>query len=102
MKRFEYGNVSVLCYEFVFNIGAASGASYGGYKLSMVVVNAVTSAMLLHKRARTIRITKILIGVFIVACFVAFVMVQGGKQFSSSDGISTYAQMVMALVAMFH
>ena len=43
----QYGTIDVICYKIVFNIGSASGASYVGFKLPLVVLNVATSAVVL-------------------------------------------------------
>ena len=48
----QNGTVQVVCYKFVFNIGLASGASYGGFKLAMAVVNVATTLMLMAAKPK--------------------------------------------------
>lgn len=48
------GTVEVVCYKLVFNIGLASGASYGGFKLAMAVLNVATTLMLMASKPKTV------------------------------------------------
>ncbi|XP_078377707.1 uncharacterized protein LOC144660850 [Oculina patagonica] len=104
------GSVGVICYQMVFNIGAASGASYGGFKLSMIAVNAAASAMLLHKRSASITRTRIIVGLLLTAIYAAFLasqVVESEKGSSSlivtldSHSLAIYLQMVMGFLAGF-
>lgn len=104
------GSVGVICYQMAFNIGAASGASYGGFKLSMIAVNAATSAMLLHKRSAGITRTRIIVGLLLIAIYAAFLasqVVESEKgSFSlivslDSHSLAIYLQMVMGFFAGF-
>ena len=104
------GSVGVICYQMVFNIGAASGASYGGFKLSMIAVNAATSAMLLHKRSASVTRTRIIVGLLLTAIFGAFLASQVVeiKEGSSSliltlhsHSLAVYLQMVIGFFAGF-
>lgn len=104
------GSVGVICYQIVFNIGAASGASYGGFKLSMIAVNAATSAMLLHKRSSSITRTRIIVALLMTAIYAAFLasqVVESEKGSSSwmvsldSHNLAIYLQMVMGFFAGF-
>ncbi|PFX22747.1 hypothetical protein AWC38_SpisGene12715 [Stylophora pistillata] len=106
--KYLNGSVGVICYQMVFNIGAASGASYGGFKLAMIAVNAATSAMLLHKRSGTVNRTRIFIAVLLVTVYVAFVVsqvVETEKGPSSlivmidSHNVAIYLQVIMGLGA---
>lgn len=106
--KFLNGSVGVICYQMVFNIGAASGASYGGFKLSMIAVNAATSAMLLHKRSPSVNRTRVIVGLLITAVYAAFLVsqvVETEKGSSSlivtldSHNLAIYLQMVMGLCA---
>ena len=48
------GTVEVVCYKLVFNIGLASGASYGGFKLAMAVLSVATTLMLMTSKPKTV------------------------------------------------
>ena len=50
----QNGTVEVVCYKLVFNIGLASGASYGGFKLAMAVLNVATNLMLMASKPKTV------------------------------------------------
>lgn len=54
----QNGTTDVICYRIVFSMGLASDASYGGFQLPLVVLNAATSAVLL------IAIVKLYLSVF--------------------------------------
>lgn len=63
----QNGTVQVVCYKLVFNIGLASGASYGGFKLSMASLNVATTLMLIATKPKTLcRIKTIAILAFLV------------------------------------
>ena len=104
------GSVGVICYQMVFNIGAASGASYGGFKLSMIAVNAATSAMLLHKRSASVIRTRIIVGILMTAIYAVFLtsqIVESEKGSLSlivtldSHSLAIYLQMIMVFFAGF-
>lgn len=61
----QNGTVQVVCYKLVFRLGLASGASYGGFKLSMAVLNLATTRMLKATNLRTVCIIRT-IAVFVV------------------------------------
>lgn len=63
----QNGTVEVVCYKLVFNIGLASGASYGGFKLAMAVLNVATTLMLMASNTRTVcRIKTVVFLVYLV------------------------------------
>ena len=63
----QNGTVQVVCYKLVFNLGLASGASYGGFKLAMAALNVATTLMLMALRPETVRIIKtVVVSVFSV------------------------------------
>lgn len=63
----QNGTVQVVCYKLVFNIGLASGASYGGFQLSMASLNVATTLMLIATKPKTVcRIKTIAILAFLV------------------------------------
>jgi len=104
------GSIGVICYQLVFNIGAASGASYGGFKLSMIAVNAATSAMLLHKRLASITKTRIITGFLMTAIYAVFLVSQvvesekGSLSFIvtlDSHSLAIYLQMIMLFLVGF-
>jgi len=108
--KYQNGSVGVICYQIVFNIGAASGASYGGFKLCMIAVNAATSLMLLHKKSRSITRTKIIVGFLMTAiytAFLAFEIVESDKGSTNlivsldSRSLAIYLQLVMGFFAGF-
>ena len=110
IPKFQNVSVGVICYQIVFNIGAASGAGYGGFKLSLIAVNAATSLMLLHKRAGSITRTKIIVGFLmtaIYAAFLAFQVVESDKGSTSLivsldiRSVAIYLQLVMGFFAGF-
>ena len=72
--EFQNGSVDVICYQIVFNIGAACGAGYGGFKLAVIILNAATTLMMLHQRSRSVKRTRIIIGLSLIAIYVAFVV----------------------------
>ena len=62
----QNGTVEVVCYKLVFNIGLAFGASYGGFKLAMAVLNVATTLMLMTTKPKTVcRIKTIVFLVFL-------------------------------------
>lgn len=104
------GSVGVICYQMVFNIGAASGASYGGFKLSMIALNAATSAMLLHKRSASVIRTRIIVGILMTAIYAVFLtsqIVESEKGSLSlivtldSDSLAIYLQMILVFFTGF-
>lgn len=106
--KYLNGSVGVICYQMVFNIGVASGASYGVFKLAMIAVSAATSAMLLHKRSKNVNRTRIIVAVLIVTLYAAFVVsqvVETEKGPSSlvvmidSHNVAIYLQVLMGLGA---
>lgn len=108
--KFQNGTVGVICYQIVFNIGAASGASYGGFKLSMIAVNAATGLMMLHKRPRSVTRTRIIAGFLmtaIYAAFLAFEIVESDKGSTNlivrldSRSLVIYLQLVTGFFAGF-
>lgn len=50
----QNGTVEVVSYKLVFNIGLASGPSYGGFKLAMAVLNVATTLMLMASKRKTV------------------------------------------------
>lgn len=50
----QNGTLQVVCYKLVFNIGLASGASYGGFKLAVAVLNVATTLMLMATNPKTV------------------------------------------------
>lgn len=63
----QNGTVQVVCYKLVFNIGLASGATYGGFKLSMAVLNVATTLMLMATNPKTVcRVRTIVLILFLV------------------------------------
>ena len=108
--KYQNGSVGVICYQIVFNIGAASGASYGGFKLSMIAVNGASSLMLLHKQSRSITRTRIVVGFLLTAIYVSFLafeIVESDKGSSDlivtldSRSLAIYLQLVMGFFAGF-
>lgn len=82
--EFQNGSAGVVCYQIVFNIGAACGASYGGFKLAVIVVNAATSLMLLHQGSQTIKRTKIIFKLLLIAIFVAIIVIAVVQNYKGS------------------
>ena len=72
--EFKNGSADVICYQIVFNIGAACGAGYGAFKLAVIILNAATTLMMLHQRSRSVKRTRIIIGLSLIAIYVAFVV----------------------------
>lgn len=72
--EFKNGSADVICYQIVFNIGAACGAGYGAFKLVVIILNAATTLMMLHQRSRSVKRTRIIIGLSLIAIYVAFVV----------------------------
>lgn len=83
--EFQNGSAGVVCYQIVFNIGAACGVSYGGFKLAVFVVNAATSLMLLHQGSQTIKRTKIILRLLLLAIFVAIIVIAVVQGYKGSD-----------------
>lgn len=69
--EFQNGSADVICYQIVFNIGAACGAGYGAFKLAVIILNAATTLMMLHQRSRSVKRTRIIIGLLLIAIYVA-------------------------------
>ena len=59
----QNGATYVLCYKIVFNLGVAIGASYGVFKLSMLAFSLGSSALLMIKKTKTLRASRIVISV---------------------------------------
>ena len=59
----QNGTTYVLCYKIVFNFGVAIGASYGVFKLSMLALSLGSSALLMIKKTKTLRASRIVISV---------------------------------------
>ena len=59
----QNGTTYVLCYKIVFNLGVATGASYGVFKLSMLAFSLGSSALLMIKKTKTLRASRIVISV---------------------------------------
>ena len=104
--EFQNGSADVVCYQIVFNIGAACGASYGGFKLAVIVVNAATSLMLLHQGSQTIKRTRIIFKLFLIAIAVAIIVfgvVQSYKGSAivnpDSEGLAFLVQICMFFAA---
>jgi len=72
--EFQNGSADLICYQIVFNIGAACGAGYGGFKLAVIILNAATTLMMLHQRSRSVKRTRIIIGLSLIAIYVALVV----------------------------
>lgn len=70
------GTEDVVCYKLVFNVGLASGAGYGAFQLSMVLLNAATTALLMSKQMKTICKIRVSMVFLSVALLAAFVVVQ--------------------------
>lgn len=90
------GSVEVVCYKIVFNFGLAAGASYGGFQLSVVVLNLATSAMLMAKQAKTILKIRLFLGFLSLALLAAVIAVQ----VTSLRNIFTSDNLVIALQGM--
>ena len=71
---FQNGSADVICYQIVFNIGAACGAGYGAFKLAVIILNAATTLMMLHQGSRSVKRTRIIIGLLLIAIYVALVV----------------------------
>ena len=72
--EFKNGSADVICYQIVFNIGAACGAGYGAFKLAEIILNAATTLMMLHQRSQSVKRTRIIIGLLLIAICVALVV----------------------------
>lgn len=72
--EFKNGSADVICYQIVFNIGAACGAGYGAFKLAVIILNTATTLMMLHQRSRSVKRTRIIIGLSLIVIYVAFVV----------------------------
>ena len=77
------GTVALFCYRLVFRPGTAAGVSYGAFKLFTIALSIATSAMLLHKKPRNVRRTRIIVGVLFVvlyAALFAFAFIESKKK----------------------
>ena len=72
--EFKNGSADVICYQIVFNIGAACGAGYGAFKLAEIILNAATTLMMLHQRSQSVQRTRIIFGLLLNAICVALVV----------------------------
>ena len=72
--EFQNESADVICYQIVFNIGAACGAGYRAFKLAVIILNAATTLMMLHQRSRSVKRTRIIIGLSLTAIYVALVV----------------------------
>ena len=57
----QNGTTYVLCYKIVVNLGVAIGASYGVFKLSMLAFSLGSSALLMIKKTKTLKASRIVI-----------------------------------------
>ena len=57
----QNGTIQVVCYKLVFNLGLASGASYGGFKLAVAALNVATTLMLTASKLFTVLIIKVVV-----------------------------------------
>lgn len=62
------GTVTVICYRLVFNIGVASGACYGVFRLISVALSFTASLMLLHKKV--VKIVRYIMAVLVLVVIV--------------------------------
>ena len=92
------GTEDVVCYKLVFNVGLASGAGYGAFQLSMVLLNAATTALLMSKQMKTIckiRVSMVFLSVALLAAFVV-VQVTSLYVYFTSDNLVIVLQMMLA------
>ena len=95
------GTVNVVCYKIVFNVGLASGAGYGAFQLSMVLLNAATTALLMFKEAKTIDMIRVTMVFLFVGLLAAFVIVQVTRSLHvhfTSDNLVIVLQMGLSTV----
>lgn len=104
--EFQNGSADVVCYQIVFNIGAACGASYGGFKLAVIVVNAATNLMLLHQGSQTIKRTRIIFKLLLIAIIVAIIVFGVVQSYTGSaivkpdsEGLAFFLQIAMFFAA---
>lgn len=99
----QNGTVEVVCYKIVLNFGLAAGASYGGFKLSMVFLNVSTSAMLMAKRANTITKIRLFLGLLSLGLLAAFVAVQvtSLRVIFTSDNLVIALQGMVSVISLY-
>lgn len=98
------GAVDVVCYKIVFNVGLASGAGYGAFQLSMVLLNAATTALLMSKEAKTIckiRVAMVFISVGLLAAFVVVQVSRSLHVHFTSDNLVIALQMMLSTVTAY-
>lgn len=95
----QNGTVQVVCYKLVFNIGIASGASYGGFKIAMALLNVATTLMLMATKPKTVRRIKTIVFLVYLVFFGTIIAIQAtslGVTFMS-DNLVIILQMVVAI-----
>lgn len=99
--EFQNGSADVVCYQIVFNIGAACGVSYGGFKLAVFVVNAATSLMLLHQGSQTIKRTKLILKLLFFAISVALIVMAVVESYKGSEIIKPDSEVLAFWLQIF-
>lgn len=72
----QNGTVQVVCYKLVFNIGLASGATYGGFKLSIAVLNVATTLMLMATNPKTVCRVQTIVFIVFLGLFGTIITIQ--------------------------
>lgn len=91
--------VDVVCYKIGFNVGLASGAGYGAFQLSMVLLNAATTALLMSKQAKTIckiRVAMVFLSVVLLTAFVVVNTTRSLYVHFNSDNLVIALQMSLS------
>ena len=70
----QNGTTYVFCYRIVFNLGVATGASYGVFKLSVLVFSLTSRVLLMIKKPETVKALRFII---MSLCIVASLILVG-------------------------
>lgn len=100
----QNGNVQVVCYKLTFNVGLASGASYGVFKLAMAVLNVATTLMLMAApKGKTVRVIKAILTIILLAVIAAFIAIQATSLRVSfvSGNLVIIVQIIVLAVTVF-
>ena len=99
----QNGTVDVICYKIVFNAGLAMGASYGGFKISMAVINLAAAGLVMIKQTKTICKVRAFFIFLYIGLFVAIFTVQFStlRVFLVSDTLVNTLQAVVTMAIGF-
>ena len=95
------GTIQVVCNKLVFNIGLASGVSYGLFNLSMFAFKVCTSAILMIKERKILRWVQVSVGLLVLGAIISLIVVLRVVPSAAiffSDHLSTISQMTATAV----